>query len=72
MGYGREAVAALIQWASSRFGVAAFTWPVAEENIRSRRLAEALNGTRVGTLERSKYTALAYLIPAISAVIKAS
>jgi RimJ/RimL family protein N-acetyltransferase len=64
MGYGREAVAAVIRWASSRFGVSAFTWPVAEENVRSRRLAEALDGTIVGTLERRKYTALVYRIPA--------
>jgi len=68
MGYGRETMAALIQWASSHFGVAAFTWPVAEENARSRRLAEALNGAIVGNIERRKYTALVYRIPATSAV----
>ena len=67
-GYGREAVAAVIRWASSRFGVAAFSWPVAEENVRSRRLAEALNGAIVGNIERRKYTALVYRIPAMSAV----
>jgi RimJ/RimL family protein N-acetyltransferase len=66
MGYGREAVAAVIRWASSRFGVAAFTWPVAEENARSRRLAEALNGAIVGKLDRRKYTALVYRIPAMT------
>ena len=53
-GYGREAVAAVIKWASERFHPSGFLYPVVDENIPSRRLAEALRGEIVGTLQRHK------------------
>ena len=53
-GYGREAVAATIAWASQRIGAAAFIYPVAIENRPSRRLAERLGGSLVGTRELRK------------------
>jgi RimJ/RimL family protein N-acetyltransferase len=63
-GYGREAVATVIAWASPRFDIDHFVWPVAEANFPSRRLAEALGGTIVGSAPRTKYTAVIYRIPA--------
>jgi RimJ/RimL family protein N-acetyltransferase len=63
-GYGREAVTTVIAWASSRFDIDHFVWPVAEANFPSRRLAEALDGTIVGSASRTKYTAAIYRIPA--------
>jgi RimJ/RimL family protein N-acetyltransferase len=53
-GYGREAVAATIAWASQRIAAAAFTYPVAIENHSSRRLAERLGGRPIGTRELRK------------------
>ena len=53
-GYGREAVAATIAWACQRIGAIAFTYPVAIENRASRRLAERLGGSLVGTRELQK------------------
>jgi RimJ/RimL family protein N-acetyltransferase len=53
-GYGREAVVALIKWASTRFHPSGFLWPVVEENTPSRELAEGLGGEIIGTRQRRK------------------
>ena len=53
-GYGREAVAAIVAWASRELQAAGFTYPVAVANRSSRRLAESLGGTLVGTRELRK------------------
>ena len=45
-GYGREAVAAVTKWAGEKFRPSGFLYPVVDENIPSRRLAEALNAPR--------------------------
>jgi RimJ/RimL family protein N-acetyltransferase len=63
-GYGREEVEAVIAWASPRFDIDHFVWPVAEANLPSRCLAKALGGTIVGSASRTKYTAAIYRIPA--------
>ena len=68
-GYGREAVAALIKWASEKFHPSGFLYPVVDENTPSRRLAEALRGEIIGTRQRHKAgdkdrTLLLYCIPA--------
>jgi len=67
-GYGREAVAAVIEWASDRFHPSGFLWPVVDENTPSRRLAETLGGEIIGTRQRQKAgdknrNLLLYLIP---------
>jgi len=72
LGYGREAVAATVAWASARVGSAGFVYPVVTENFSSRRLAESLGGTLVGTavLHKSSGVTLdevVYRIPAIGA-----
>src|SRR5215469_2200160 len=53
-GYGREAVAAVIEWASAVFRPSGFLWPVVDENMPSRRLAEALAGKIIGTRQMQK------------------
>jgi RimJ/RimL family protein N-acetyltransferase len=53
-GYGREAVAAVINWASECFRPSGFLYPVVDENTPSRRLAEALRGEIIGTRQRQK------------------
>jgi RimJ/RimL family protein N-acetyltransferase len=63
-GFGREAVAALIGWASVHLGLRRFEYPVAEGNVASRRIAEALGGSVVSSAEKPKYNALIYVIPA--------
>jgi RimJ/RimL family protein N-acetyltransferase len=67
--YGREAVAAVVKWASERFHPSGFLYPVVDENTPSRRLAEALRGEVIGTRQRhkagdQKRTLLLYRIPA--------
>jgi RimJ/RimL family protein N-acetyltransferase len=68
-GYGREAVAAVIKWASEKFRPSGFLYPVVDENIPSRRLAQALGGEVIGTRRMHKpgdkeRTQLLYRIPA--------
>jgi RimJ/RimL family protein N-acetyltransferase len=63
-GYGSEAVKALAAWAAPRFAIANFVWPVAEENLRSRRLPEALGGVPIRSTDRPKYRAMIYRVPA--------
>jgi RimJ/RimL family protein N-acetyltransferase len=62
-GFGREAVAALHGWASSFLDIEAFKYPVAEENVPSRLIAEALGGTVIGSEQKPKYKAVTYSIP---------
>lgn len=63
-GYGCEAVKAVAAWAAERFGPASFMYPVARENVPSRRLAEALGGTVIGERTAPKYDSVIYQIPA--------
>lgn len=74
LGYGCEAVAAIIAWASERIGVAGFIYPVAVANAGSRRLAERLGGALVGTRELRKPSgvmleAVVYRIPPTSQTV---
>ncbi|WP_313234244.1 GNAT family N-acetyltransferase [Delftia acidovorans] len=63
-GYGREAVAALAAWAAETFAPQSFSYPVAEANTASRRIAEGLGGVVVEQQQRPKYAAVIYRIPA--------
>jgi RimJ/RimL family protein N-acetyltransferase len=68
-GYGREAIAAVVAWASSRFRPSGLLWPVVDENIPSCRLVESLGGQIIGSRRRQKAgdierTLLLYRIPA--------
>ncbi|MDT3487548.1 GNAT family N-acetyltransferase [Stenotrophomonas maltophilia] len=63
-GYGRDAVAAAMQWCSAQCSPEAFRYPVAVENLASRRIAEGLGGVVVRTEQAAKYLQVVYRIPA--------
>jgi RimJ/RimL family protein N-acetyltransferase len=48
-GYGSEAMAATVTWASTHLGAEGFFYPVAEQNHPSRRIAEKLGGVIVAS-----------------------
>ena len=47
-GFGGEVVASLIEWGHLSLGKGSFTYPVAVQNIASRRIAENLHGETIG------------------------
>nr|WP_280985270.1 GNAT family N-acetyltransferase [Gordonia effusa] len=64
LGYGRKAVAAARDWANEqRDNVVAFRYPVAEDNIASRRIAEGLGGVVVDRYAGDKFPVAVYQIP---------
>jgi RimJ/RimL family protein N-acetyltransferase len=62
-GFGREVVAALIEWGHATLGKASFIYPVAIQNIASRRIAENLHGEIIGNRTNPKYDSVVYRIP---------
>jgi RimJ/RimL family protein N-acetyltransferase len=62
-GFGREAVTLVAQWATRAIGCKSFTYPVAEENRPSRRIAESLGGVIVEGRVTPKYKSVVYRIP---------
>ncbi len=62
-GFGREVVAALVQWGHATLGKASFIYPVAVQNIASRRIAENLHGEIIGQRTNPKYESVVYRIP---------
>ncbi|MFI8416364.1 GNAT family N-acetyltransferase [Serratia sp. NPDC078593] len=62
-GYGREMVQAMAIWASERYHPQHFIYPVAEQNLPSRRLVEALGGVICGRRENIKYDCVVYRLP---------
>jgi RimJ/RimL family protein N-acetyltransferase len=63
-GFGREVVAALVEWGHATFGKGSFIYPVAVQNTASRRIAEILHGKIIGNRTNSKYDSVVYRIPA--------
>ena len=53
-GYGREADAAVIKWASEKFRPSGFLYPVVDANTPRRKPAEAFGGKIIGTRQRHK------------------
>lgn len=62
-GYGSEAVDAVFRYASQATTAASFIYPVAVENLSSRKIAEQLGGNIIETRSASKYDAVVYSIP---------
>ncbi len=62
-GFGREVVAALVEGGHATLGKGSFTYPVAIENVASRRIAESLHGEIVGNRTNPKYDSVVYRIP---------
>jgi len=62
-GFGREVVAALVEWGHVTLGKESFLYPVAIQNTASRRIAEYLCGEIIGNLKKPKYDSVVYRIP---------
>lgn len=62
-GLGREAVSLVSQWATRALGIRRFTYPVAEANFSSRRIAESLGGVVIERRTATKYDSVVYEIP---------
>ena len=61
-GYGTEAIKAVAEWATKTLAKESFLYPVAVENVASRRIAEKLNGEIVGSRRNPKYESVVYEI----------
>jgi len=62
-GFGREVVAAVAEWGHTALGKESFIYPVAVQNVASRRIAESLRGEIVGRRTNPKYESFVYRIP---------
>jgi len=62
-GFGKEAISAVVSWASRELQPKYFEYPVAEQNIASRRIAESLGGSIAGHRSNAKYNSVVYRIP---------
>ncbi len=62
-GFGREVVAALVEWGHTTLGKESFIYPVAVQNVPSRRIAESLHGEIIGNRTNPKYDSVVYRIP---------
>ena len=62
-GFGREVVAALVKWGHATLGKGSFIYPVAIQNVASRRIAENLHGEIIGNRANPKYDSVVYRIP---------
>lgn len=62
-GFGKEVVAALVQWGHVTLGKGTFIYPVAVQNTASRRIAETLHGEIIGSRTNPKYESVVYRIP---------
>jgi RimJ/RimL family protein N-acetyltransferase len=62
-GFGREVVAALVEWGHATLGKHSFIYPVAVQNTASRRIAENLHGKIIGNRKNPKYDSVVYRIP---------
>lgn len=63
LGFGGEAVRAVVQWASQWVVAKNFIYPVATQNGASRRIAEALGGVVIERRMAEKYDSVVYRIP---------
>jgi RimJ/RimL family protein N-acetyltransferase len=62
-GFGREVVSAVAEWAHKTLGKESFIYPVAVQNIASRRIAEGLHGEIIENRTSPKYESVVYKIP---------
>lgn len=62
-GFGREVVAAMVEWGHATLGKTSFIYPVAVQNTASRRIAEKLHGEIIGSFTKPKYEGVVYRIP---------
>jgi len=60
--YGHEAVRCIVGYAFNTLGIKVLSYPVAEENWASRKIAERLGGKISSHLDKPKYRAVIYEI----------
>ena len=65
LGFGGEALLAVVQWASQWVVAKHFIYPVAAQNRASRRIAEALGGVVIERRMAEKYESVVYQIPGV-------
>ena len=65
--FGHELIGAVARWVSKTQPVRYFEYPVAEENVASRRIAEAYGGEVKERRQKPKYACVVYHIPPILA-----
>lgn len=65
LGFGGDAVRAVVQWASQWVVAKHFIYPVATQNRASRRIAEALGGVVIERRMAEKYDSVVYQIPMV-------
>jgi RimJ/RimL family protein N-acetyltransferase len=65
-GYGREVVKTVARWATAALKPSSFRYPVAEQNLSSRRIAEALGGQVVDRETHPKYASVIYRVPPVA------
>jgi RimJ/RimL family protein N-acetyltransferase len=63
-GFGREVIGAVLAWTTKSVEPEYFEYPVAEENLASRRIAEAYGGWVAERRCHPKYVSVVYHIPA--------
>jgi RimJ/RimL family protein N-acetyltransferase len=66
MGLGRQLIGAVATWATKNCLVRYFEYPVAEENVASRRIAEGFGGRAMERRTSPKYKSVVYHIPLFS------
>lgn len=64
-GFGRQIIGAVAAWATQTLNVEYFVYPVAVENIASRRIAEAYGGVVHEQQSTPKYEKVVYHIPPV-------
>ncbi|MFX1823642.1 GNAT family N-acetyltransferase [Acinetobacter sp. AS5] len=60
--YGHEAVHCVVVYAFNTLGIQVLSYPVAEENWASRKIAERLGGKIIRYIDKPKYRAVMYEI----------
>jgi RimJ/RimL family protein N-acetyltransferase len=66
MGLGRELIGAVATWTNKNYLVKYFEYPVADENVASRRIAEGFGGRVMERRTSPKYRSVVYHIPPLS------
>ncbi|MGI4765457.1 MAG: GNAT family N-acetyltransferase [Janthinobacterium lividum] len=62
-GYAGECIKRLCEWTGERFEPRGFIYPVAVDNLPSRRIAERLGGVVIAHRSNPKYASVVYRIP---------
>lgn len=65
LGFGGEAVQSVVQWAGQRVAAKHVIYPIATQNLSSRRIAQALGGVIIERRTSEKYDSVVYQIAVV-------